>query len=152
MARAAEGFNRGTAEMASAFGTAQQQASKKAALGGGGGAASPLGDIADIMKIQQDVTDQNEHARFMANMGVLAKVLFPGDPDGIAKATEVAQNKGLLGQFGGTAADNAKTTNTMKDADAATAAWVAANPNATEQQKADYKSNLIAGGMGGRRS
>ena len=122
MARAAEGFNRGTAEMASAFGTAQQQASKKAALGGGGGAASPLGDIGDIMKIQQDVTDQNEHARFMANMGVLAKVLFPGDPDGIAKATEVANNKGLLGQFGGTAAGNATSTSDVKNFNAARAA------------------------------
>ena len=149
MARAAEGFNRGTGEMASAFGTAQQQASKRAALGAGGGGANPLGDVQDIMGIQDAVTKQNEHARFMAHMDVLARTLFPGDPDGVAKATEVANNSGLLSQFGQTAAGNAATTTTMKDADAASKEWAIAHPEATAKDIADYKSNLIAGGMGG---
>lgn len=149
MARAAEGFNRGTAEMASAFGTAQQQASKKAALGAGGGGANPLGDVQDIMGIQKDVTTQNEHARFMANMDVLARTLFPNDPDGLAKATEVANNSGLLSQFGQAASGNATATTTMKDADAAAREYATAHPEAGPKDIADFKSNLIAGGMGG---
>ena len=44
---------------------------------------------------------------------------------------------------------NSSTTGTQKDADAATKAWAAANPDATPKDIADYKANLIAGGMGG---
>ena len=51
--------------------------------------------------------------------------------------------------FGGAVGANATTTGTVKDADAATRAWAAANPKATPQGIADYKANLIAGGMGG---
>ena len=149
-ARAAEGLEQGLGEISAGFGTTQQQQSKQAQLHGGGGAGGGgIGDVSDIMGIQKAVTDQNEHARFMANMNVLAKVLFPNDPDGVAKATEVANNPNLLSQMGGASASNATQTSTVKDADAATAAWAAANPKATPQQIADYKSNLIAGGMGG---
>ena len=147
-----QSLNEGLQGMAAGFGTAQQQHDKQAALGhsnGAGGGAGGLGGIGDMLNIQQAVTDQNEHARFMAGAGTLAQVLFPGDPDGVAKATEVMNNKGLLGQFGGTAAANATTTTTVKDADAATRAWADANPKATPADISNYKANLIAGGMGG---
>ena len=158
MARAAEGFNRGTAEMASAFGTAQQQASKRAALGASGGGANPLGDVQDIMGIQDAVTKQNEHARFMAHMDVLARTLFPGDPDGLAKATEVANNSGLLSQFGQTAASNAAATQTSKDfnvAQAATAAQIKAEHPDWTQEQIQKETNmrvppsLLMSGVGG---
>ena len=55
----------------------------------------------------------------------------------------------LMKSYGGAAAANATTTGTQKDADAATRAWAAAHPEATAKDVADYKANLIAGGMGG---
>ena len=55
----------------------------------------------------------------------------------------------LMKAFGGAAGANATTTGTEKDAEAATRAWATAHPEATPKDIADYKANLIAGGMGG---
>ena len=136
-ARAAEGLEQGLGEISAGFGTAQQQQSKQAQLHGGGGAGGGgIGDVSDIMGIQKAVTDQNEHARFMANMNVLAKVLFPNDPDGVAKATEVANNPNLLSQMGGASASNATQTPTVKDFNTARADLTASmkrdNPNMSD--------------------
>ena len=59
------------------------------------------------------------------------------------------QNPELMQDIARTMTGNQATTSTQKDADAATKAWAAANPNATPKDVADYKANLIAGGMGG---
>ena len=55
----------------------------------------------------------------------------------------------LMKSFGGAAGANATTTSTQKDAEAATRAYAAAHPEASPKDIADYKANLIAGGMGG---
>ena len=158
-AELAADLNNNIAGMAAGFGTAQQQASKQAALGGrGGGIGGGIGDVGDIMKIQQGVTDQNEHARFMANMDVLAKILFPGDPNGVAKATEVANNSGMLTQFGQTAASNATQTGETKNVneygtlyakqkgyDSDPSKWTPEQA----QDVASAQANSMAGAMGG---
>jgi hypothetical protein len=75
-AAAAQGLEQGLGEISAGFGTAQQQASKQAALHGGGGAGGGgIGDVSDIMGIQKQVQDQNEYARFHANVGVFAQAL-----------------------------------------------------------------------------
>ena len=94
-------LNRNIAGVAAGFGTAQQQQSKQAALAGMPGSSDQVAMWQKIQEAQQTQTDQNEHARFMGNMRVLARVLgYPDTPDGIAAATEVANNKGLLEQQG----------------------------------------------------
>ena len=158
-AELAADFNQNIQGMAAGFGTAQQQASKQAALhGGGGGAGGGIGDVGDIMKIQQAVTDQNEHARFMANMNVLAKILYPGDPDGVAKATEVANNPNLLSQMGGATASNATQTGETKNVNEYGALYAKQkgydpDPSkwtpAQAQDVAGAQANSMAGAMGG---
>jgi hypothetical protein len=147
----AQGINQGLGEITAGFGTAQQQASKQAALARGGGVGDSLGALAGIQKMQDQTIQDNEHARFMGNAAVFAQTLSTslGRPVSVQEATEIMNNKGLMDQFGQAAATNAQTTSTQKDADAATREWAKANPNATPQDIADYKANLIAGGMGG---
>ena len=144
-------LNRNIQGVAAGFGTAQQQASKQAALGAGGGVGDSLGALAKIQGMQDQTIQDNEHARFMGNAAVFAQTLSQqlGRPVSVQEATEIMNNKGLMEQFGGAAAANATITGTQKDAEAATRAWADANPKATPQQIADYKANLIAGGMGG---
>ena len=148
-AELAADFNQNIQGVAAGFGTAQQQASKQAALRGGG-AGGGIGDVSDIMGIQKAVTDQNEHARFMANAGVFAQTLRDhGINVTDSQATELMNTPKFMDSISTAFGSNVTQTGTVKDADAATAAWAAANPKATPQQIADYKSNLIAGGMGG---
>ena len=143
-------LNRNIEGVAAGFGTAQQQASKQAALGGG-----TVGDSLGALAKSQAIGDQNvtdsEHARFMANAATFAQTLSQalGRPVSVAEATEIMNNKDTLGAATGAMQANATLTGTQKDAEAATRAWANANPQATPQQIADYKANLIAGGMGG---
>jgi hypothetical protein len=142
-------FNRNLEGMAAGFGTAQQQASKQHALAQGG-VGGGLADLAGIQKMQDQTIADNEHARFMGNAAVFAQTLRnQGINVTDAQATEIMNNPGLLERFGAAAAGNAGITGEVKNADAATREWAKANPNATPQQIADYKANLIAGGMGG---
>ena len=143
-------LNRNIAGVAAGFGTAQQQQSKQAALAGMPAGADEMGMWKNIQDIQQTQTDQNEHARFMANMRVLAKVLgLPDTPDGVAQATEIAQNKGMLEQQGQTAAAN-KTDHagTSRTPTQRRKRFKQANPNATPEQVAAYRSGIIAMGSG----
>ena len=151
-ARAAEGINQGMDRMAASFGTAQQQASKMAALhgGGGGGAANPIGDVGDVMKIQQEVTNQNEHARFQANAAVFAKTLglpldqtieIMNDPGAMKMALENATLTGAQKEAQGGASEYAKS----KGYDSDPNNWT---PDQTKDV-AGYKSNLLAGALGG---
>ena len=149
----AQTFNEGMDQMAASFGTAQQQQSKQAALraSGGGGVGGSLADLAQIQKMQDATISDNEHARFMASAAQFAQTLSAslGRPVSVQEATTIMNNPGLMQSFGSAAGANATTTSTEKDAEAATRAWASAHPEATPQQIADYKANLIAGGMGG---
>ena len=150
MNKLSDDLNRNIQGVAAGFGTAQQQASKQAALGAGGGVGDSLGALAKIQGMQDQTVQDNEHARFMGNATIFAQALRnQGINVTDAQATEIMNNKGLLEQFGGAAAGNATFTGTQKDAEAATREWAAAHPKATPQEIADYKANLIAGGMGG---
>ena len=145
-------LNRNLEGVAAGFGTAQQQASKQAALGaGGGGVGDSLGALAKIQAMQDQTVQDNQKARFMGNAAVFAQTLSTqlGRPVSVAEATEIMNNPDTLKTFTTAAGANATTTGTQKDAEAATRAWADANPKATPQQIADYKANLIAGGMGG---
>jgi hypothetical protein len=145
-------FNEGMDQMAASFGTAQQQASKQAVLRHGGGAVGDsLGDLASMQKMQDQTIADNEHARFMANAHMFGETLrAQGVNVTDAQATEIMNGgKPMQEQFTGAAAGNATITGEQKNADAATRAWADAHPEATPQQIAAYKANLIAGGMGG---
>lgn len=146
-----QGINLGLDRIAAGFGTAQQQASKQQGIARGQGVGGSLGDLAGIQKMQDQTIQDNEHARFMANAKVFGDTLRG---QGINVTDEQAMEimnggKGMTEQFTGAAAGNAGLTGEVKNADAATREWAKANPNATPQQIADYKANLIAGGMGG---
>jgi hypothetical protein len=145
-------LNRNIEGMAAGFGTAQQQASKQAALArAGGGVGDSIGALSSIQAMQDQTIKDNEHARFMGNAAVFAQTLSQslGRPVSIDEATEIMNSPDLMREFGQAAGANATTTTTQKDAEAATRAWAEANPKATAQDIADYKANLIAGGMTG---
>ena len=151
MNRLSDNLNRDLQGVAAGFGTAQQQASKQAALGQGGGVGDSLGALAKIQGMQDTTVADNEHARFMANAAHFAQTLSQslGRPVSVQEATTIMNSPDLMKAFGGAAGANATTTGTEKDAEAATRAYAAAHPKATPQDIADYKANLIAGGMGG---
>jgi hypothetical protein len=151
MNKLSDDLNRNIQGVAAGFGTAQQQASKTAALGQGGGVGDSLGALAKIQGMQDTTVSDNEHARFMASAATFAQTLSQslGRPVSIQEAQTIQNSPDLMKAFGGAAGANATTTSTEKDAEAATREWAAAHPKATPQEIADYKANLIAGGMGG---
>lgn len=151
MNKLSDDLNRNLQGVAAGFGTAQQQASKTAALGQGGGVGDSLGALAKIQGMQDTTVADNEHARFMASAAQFAQTLSAslGRPVSVQEATTIMNSPDLMKAFGGAAGANATTTGTEKDAEAATREWAAAHPKATPQEIADYKANLIAGGMGG---
>ena len=145
-------LNQNIQGVAAGFGTAQQQASKQAALrAGGGGVGDSLAALKDIQGMQDTTITDNEHARFMANAHIFAQTLSQslGRPVSDQEATTIMNSPDLMKSFGTAAGANATTTGTEKDAEAATREWATAHPEATPKDIADYKSNLIAGGMGG---
>ena len=144
-------LNRNIQGVAAGFGTAQQQHDKQAALGAGGGVGDGLGSLMNIQKMQDQTIQDNQQARFMANASVFAQTLSQslGRPVSVQEATEIMNNKDTMGAATGAMQANSTLTGTQKDAAAATTEWARANPNATQQQIADYHANLIAGGMGG---
>ena len=150
MNKLSDDLNRNIQGMAAGFGTAQQQASKTAALGQAG-VGGGLASLANIQDMQDKTVADNEHARFMGSAATFAQTLSQslGRPVSVAEAQTIMNSPDLMKAFGGAAGANATTTGTEKDAEAATRAWATANPKATPQQIADYKANLIAGGMGG---
>ena len=151
MNKLSDDLNRNLQGVAAGFGTAQQQASKTAALGQPSGVGDSLGALAKIQGMQDQTVTDNEHARFMSSAATFAQTLSQslGRPVSVAEATTIMNSPELMKAFGGAAGANATTTGTEKDAEAATRQWAIANPKATPQQIADYKANLIAGGMGG---
>ena len=137
------------------FGTAQQQASKQAALrAGGSGVGDSLAALKDIQGMQDTTIADNEHARFMGSAAQFAQTLSQalGRPVSVQEATTIMNSPDLMKSFGTAAGANATTTGTEKDADAATreqGGHGAFRKASTLQDIADYKANLIAGGMGG---
>ena len=87
----------------------------------------------------------------MANAAIFAQTLSQslGPARVRQEATTIMNSPDLMKAFGGAAGANATTTGTEKDAEAATRAYAAAHPEASPKDIADYKANLIAGGMGG---
>ena len=154
----AQTFNEGLDQMAASFGTAQQQASKQAALRQGGGVGSSLVDLKTIQGMQDQTIQDNEHARFMANAATFAQTLSQslGRPVSVQEATEIMNNQKTLDQFGGAAAgaaqSNATQSDMVKNVNEATRAWAAANPNATPQDIANYKAQLLSQGTAGNLS
>ena len=144
-------FNQGLDQMAASFGTAQQQASKQAKLQNDGTVGGGLGDLMTMQKMQDQTITDNEHARFMGNAATFAQALSQqlGRPVSVQEAQMIQNSPDLMKSFATATGANATTTSTEKDAEAATREWAKANPKATPQEIADYKANLIAGGMGG---
>ena len=151
MNKLSDDLNRNLQGVAAGFGTAQQQASKTAALGQPGGVGDSLGALAKIQGMQDQTITDNEHARFMGSAATFAQTLSQslGRPVSVAEATTIMNSPELMKSFGSAVGANATTTGTEKDADAATRQWAIAHPEATPKDIADYKANLIAGGMGG---
>ena len=147
----AQTFNEGMDQMAASFGTAQQQASKQAKLQNDGTVGGGLGDLAKIQAMQDQTITDNEHARFMGNAATFAQALSQqlGRPVSVQEAQMIQNSPDLMKSFATATGANATTTGTQKDAEAATREWANAHPKATPQDIADYKANLIAGGMGG---
>ena len=151
MNQLSDDLNHNLQGVAAGFGTAQQQASKTQALGAGGGVGSGLASLASIQDMQDKTIADNEHARFMGNAAVFAQSLSQalGRPVSIQEAQLIQNNPKLLEATTSALGANATTTGTQKDAEAATRAWADAHPEASPKDIADYKANLIAGGMGG---
>ena len=153
----AEDLNRNIQGVAAGFGTAQQQASKQAALGRDG-VGGGIGDLAKIQAMQDQTIQDNEHARFMSNAAVFAQTLSQslGRPVSVQEATTIMNSPDLMKSFGSAAGStvgaNATETDMVKNAEAATKAWAQANPNATAQDIANYKANLISQGAAGNLS
>ena len=144
-------FNQGLDQMAASFGTAQQQQSKQAKLQNDGTVGGGLGDLAKMQAMQDQTITDNEHARFMGSAATFAQTLSQqlGRPVSVQEAQMIQNNPELMKSFATATGANATTTGTQKDAEAATREWANAHPKATPQDIADYKANLIAGGMGG---
>ena len=140
----ADDLNRNIQGMAAGFGTAQQQQSKTAALGAGGGVGGGLASLASIQDMQDKTIQDNEHARFMANAATFAQTLSQslGRPVSVQEATTIMNSPDLMKSFGGAVGANAQTTDTQKNIDTAVKAWAAANPKATAQDIADYRTSI----------
>ena len=157
MNKLSDDLNRNLQGVAAGFGTAQQQASKTAALGQGGGVGDSLGALAKIQGMQDTTVADNEHARFMASAAQFAQTLSTSlGPVSVQEATTIMNSPDLMKSFGAAAGStvgaNATETDMVKNAEAATKAWAQANPNATAQDIANYKANLISQGAAGNLS
>ena len=158
MNQLSDDLNRNIQGVAAGFGTAQQQASKTAALGQGGGVGDSLGALAKIQGMQDQTIQDNEHARFMGSAATFAQTLSQslGRPVSVAEAQTIMNSPELMKSFGGaagaTVGANATETDMVKNAEAATRAWAQANPNASPQDIANYKANLISQGAAGNLS
>ena len=138
--QAANEIDRGTALMASAFGTAQQQHDLMDYA-----KSTPQNDstgmLGGILKDQQAQTAQQEHNRFMAGAGGMAKLLGITPEQAQWAANDPKVMSELL-----TAHINATApTDQMKTVDAAVAAQAAANPGMSQQDLQKFKAGLLGG-------
>ena len=104
----------------------------------------------NIQKMQDQTIQDNERARFMGNASVFAQSLSQalGRPVSVQEAQMYQQNPDLMRDIATTMTGNQSATEQQKNADAAARAYADANPNATPQDIASYKSSLLAGTVG----
>ena len=138
--QASNEIDRGTALMASAFGTAQQQHDLMDYA-----KSMPQNDsagmIGGILKDQQAQTAQQEHSRFMAGSTGMAQLLgvTPDQAKWAMNDPKTLQDL-LQAHINATA-----PTDQMKTVDAAVAAQAQANPGMSPQDLAKFKSGLLSG-------
>ena len=138
--RAANEIDRGTALMASAFGTAQQQHDMMNYAQN-----IPMDNRDDVLSksivAQGELTKQQDAARFKAGAAGMATLLGVS-PD---QATWLASNPDAMNDVIKTHFANMSETEAQKNVDAATAAQAAANPGMSQQEIQQYKANLLSG-------
>jgi len=148
---AAHQIDQGTALMASAFGTAQQQhdmmqyAQNMPQDDTTGALSKGILAQGEMLKQQQQQTAQQEHARFLAGAAGMSKVLGV-TPD---QAQWLALNPDAMNEV--LRAHNAATapTEVQKNVDAAAVEYAKANPNATPEEIAQWKSRMMVGMLPG---
>ena len=134
-------LNRNIAGMAASFGTASQQASKQANVRGMGGADDSLGEYSKIQGIMADQTAVNEAARFRAGAAGMATFLGT-TPE---TAAWLAHDPKAMQEALATKFSNMTSTEAQKNVDAAAAAYAQANPQATPEEVAQFKSKMLVG-------
>ena len=138
--QAANQIDRGTALMASAFGTAAQQHDMMNYAQGIKPDERAL-VVGQGIEDQAKQTAQNEHARFMAGAAGMATLL------GVTpqQAAWLSNDKQALDEVLRTDFEGMAPTEAMKNVDAATKAYQAANPNATPEEVAQFKASTMTG-------
>ena len=130
--RRANGIDRGLAGMASAFGPLE---TRNAIMNSAQPEDDRLHAMAQATLLQNAQTAQTEHNRAMGG----AEAFGAGAGWKPGQATEL----GNLGELGPVAGATVTPTPEQKQADAAAAAYKQANPNATDEEIARYKSNIL---------
>lgn len=142
--QAAAQIDRGTALMASAFGTAQQQHDMMDYA-----KSTPVDDrtaaLSKGILAQGEVTKQQDAARFKAGAAGMSQLLGV-TPE---QAAWLGNDPDTMKEVLKTHFDAMSPTDQMKNVDAAVAAQTAANPGMTPQDIAAYKSKLLTGIMPG---
>jgi hypothetical protein len=137
-------IDRGLAMMASAFGTAQQQHDMMNYAQN-----TPVDDrtavVGKSLLAQKELTEQQEHSRFMAGAAGMSKLLGV-TPD---QAAWLSNNPDALNEVLKTHFEAMTPTEAMKNVDAATKAYAQANPNATPEEIAGFKAKAMVGLTGG---
>ena len=148
---AANEIDRGTALMASAFGTAQQQhdlmnyAQNMPQNDSTGALSKGILAQGEMTKNQAAQQQIQEHNRFMAGAGGMSQLLGV-TPD---QAKWLANDPATLQEVLKTHLQNAAPTEQMKNVEAAGNTWAQANPDASPADVAAYKSKLLTGIMPG---
>ena len=144
--QAANEIDRGTALMASAFGTAQQQHDLMDYA-----KSTPQNDstgmIGGILTDQAAQKKQQDLNRFQAGAAGMAKILGPDYTPEMAKWAALNPDlfKELAQTHANVEAEKAKPTDAMKNADAETAQWAAANPQATPAEVSAHHATTLSG-------
>ena len=152
MNKLSDDLNRNIQGVAAGFGTAQQQASKhrgpRPRRRRGRFARRPRQTSKGCRTRRSPTTSMPASWRTLRSLrSDLVAVAWPARvrPRSHDHYEQPGPDEGVRGRGGaGTRPDRHG-----KDAEAATRAWAAAHPEATPKDIADYKANLIAGGMGG---
>ena len=142
--QAANQIDRGTALMASAFGTAQQQHDMMQYAQGLKPDERAL-VVGQGIEDQAKQTAQNEHNRFMAGAAGMAKLLDVDAPT----AQWLMNDKDARDEALATHFANKKVPDTVKLIDSAVVDFTKAHPQATPEDIANYRSGLISGALGG---
>ena len=148
--QAAHSIDQGTALMASAFGTAQQQHDLMN-YAQNIPAEDHVGVANKALLAQKELTDQQEHSRWMAGAAGMSKLL--GDNVTPEQAQILSNNPDAFNELLKThqqvEAAKATPTDAMKNADAQTTQWQTANPGATPEEVAAHRASILSGMLPG---